>query len=140
MTATRHWHLLYTKVKAQAGTSFQTPLGRAGIEGGDLASFERLRALSTYQRARVSVDRTRITKAAFQLLAVAPSDPEVTVDGVSGQKRNEMGERRHSLKLVMSLSVKLATAPGICVCRGGVFVEQKARARLECSAHTREQV
>lgn len=45
------------------------------------------------------MDRTRVTEAAFQLLAVAPSDPEVTVDGVSGQKRNEMGERRHSLRL-----------------------------------------
>lgn len=40
----------------------------------------------------------------------------------------------------MSLSVKLAMAPGICVCRGGGFVEQEARARSECSAHTREQV
>lgn len=67
------------------------------------------------------MDRTRVTEAAFQLLAVAPSDPEVTVDGVSGQKRNEMGERRHSLQLGMSLSVKLAMAPGICVCRGGGF-------------------
>lgn len=140
MMGTRHWHLLYIKVKTQAGTSFQTPLGQAGLQGGDLAGFERLRALPVYQRVRVSVDRTQVTKAAFQLSAVAPSDPEVTVDGVSGQKRNAMEERRHSLQLVMNLSVKLAMAPGICVCRGGAFVEQKAGARSQCAAHTREQV
>lgn len=84
--------------------------------------------------------RTQVTKAAFQLSALAPSDPEVTVDGVSEKKRNAVEGRSHSLQLVMNLSVKLAMAPGICVCRGGVFVEQKARAHSQCAAHTREQV
>ena len=62
---------------------------------------------------RVSVGRTQVTKAAFQLSALAPSDPEVTVDGVSGKKRNVMEERIYSLQLVVNLSVKLAMAPGI---------------------------
>lgn len=50
------------------------------------------------------MDRTHVTKAAFQLSAIAPSDPEVTVDGVSGQKGNAMGEETQPAACVESIS------------------------------------